>query len=124
MFKKGAIHGFFIVLFWVALGYLASSYDLATKPIGFAIGLAMFLPLLLIGYQYKSSVGESPLVTLLSGNKNVLYYPAGIAIYTAAISTYINLQEAPWSVLLFPVGVIGHGLSIAVCIWAGSWFRR
>ena len=124
MFKLGAIHGICIALFWVALGVLTSTFNLATQPVGFAVGIAAFLPLLFIGYKYKSSVGESPLVTVLSGSKSILYYPAGIAIYTAAVSTYINFQQAPWSLLLFPVSVIGHGLTIGVCIWAGSWFRR
>lgn len=123
MFKKGVIHGFGIVLFWVALGYLVVVFNLKNNPIGMFAGLAFFMPLFFIGYKYKSSQGHSPFSALLSGNTSILYYPAGIAIYTSAIATYTSHEQMSWSLVLFPVGIVGHGLSIATAIWVGSWFK-
>ena len=124
MFLKGLCHGVVIILFWLALFFLDSYFELSEKPVGLLIGFGLFIPLLVVGYKFKSINGNSPLVLIKSGNTEILFYPLGIAIYTATFATLVSDASLLFKLLLFPLSLIGHTLSIATNIWVGSWFKR
>ncbi len=124
MFKKGLIHGLFIILTWVALVFLGYGTDIYKHPLGLLIGFCFFVPLGIVGYRYKSKIGVSPLTSMISGNKELFLYPLGIAVYTSAGSIAMSEQSILIALLLAPLSLIAHALSFATNIWIGSWFKR
>ena len=129
MFAKGTRHGVVIFTLMMSVSFLGSFSRVGTENLELILLATLFLPLLIVGYRYKSKIGRSLLEAFLDGERTFIFYPPGIAIFTALLTLYgVYDSTAKIGTLFLPVLyvflVLGHSFTIGAVIWMGSWFKR
>lgn len=124
MLKKGLMHGAVIFSGAALLMLFVYFTDVNLHFVGLLLGLVFFLPLAFVGYRYRVSTGSSIFGALASGRVDVMYYPVGIAVYTALFAAFVSDVSVWGKMVIFPVAVAFHASSFGTIVWIGSLFGR
>lgn len=133
MFKYGVMHGVLFTAIIFSISLLRTYLEIDGGVFEFIYIATLFIPLMVVGYLYKTKTRQSPLGLFALIRGRILFYPFGVAIFTTTLSSYgifndPNDKSTEFGIIMWlffiGIGLFSHTLKIATAIWVGSWFKK
>jgi len=133
MIKKGALHGFVVML--IVTGIFLSSEKLfpnSGRYLELGIMLTSITLFGVLGYLWKKEHGKTLSIFGAVANMPLLKYSAGVAIWPVSLNLILMMptivEFGPWwplfVLVLIPIAIVSGALSVATVVGVGGWFYK